>query len=102
MATSRLERKLRLVSDQHLDDSAGEMTLLDDARALAQQLRHALVDGTVTLAEANDCLEAAERVYGECVDSLERNVAVESGLTAFAQELRAVVRTTAMSEAVAA
>ena len=99
MATSRLERKLRLISDDHLDDSSIEMTLLDDARALTQQLRHALLDGTVTLAEADECLAAAERVYGECADSLERNVAVESGLTAFAQELRAVVRTTAMSEA---
>ena len=102
MATSRLERKLRLISDDHLDDSSIEMTLLDDARALAQQLRHALFDGTVTLSEADDCLAAAERVYGECVESLERNIGVESGLTAFAQELRTAMQATAMSEAVAA
>ena len=99
MATSRLERKLRLISDDHLDDSSIEMTLLDDARALAQQLRHALLNGTVTLAEADECLQAAERVYGECVDSLERNVAVESGLTAFAAELRQDVRAIAVPEA---
>ena len=99
MPTTRIEKHLRLVSDQHMDDSAGEIDLVDDALALVVVVRHALLDGTVTLAEATDCLAAAERVYGECVDSLERNVAVESGLTAFAQELRAVVRTTAMSEA---
>ena len=104
MATNLYQRKLRRISDVHLDDTAGEhdgreaaLVLLRDARHLVAQIRCALVDRRVTISEARDILAVAERVYGTAEGnsvawdtSLDLNIAVESGLTRLSHELAAL------------
>ena len=104
MAVSLYQRKLRRISDVHLDDTAGEqdgreaaLVLLRDARHLVAQIRCALTDRRMTISEASDILTVAERVYGTAdansvawAESLELNIAVESGLTRLSGELAAI------------
>ena len=104
MPVNLYQRKLRRISDVHLDDTSVEMesrevaaVLLQDACHLVTQIRGALLDRRVSVSEARDILECAERVYGTAEansvawdTSLELNVAVESGLTRLSHELAAI------------
>lgn len=84
---NKWQRKIRNVSDAHLDDTAIEIGLLDDARELVRQIRLSMADGQVTVAEMIGCMAVAMRVYGECEVSYQGNLAVESGLTLLAQDM---------------
>jgi len=91
MGTTRLERRLRQVSDEHMDDTAVEIQLTEAAQALGDALREALRDGVVTVPEAKAILASADLVCTLAQESYKRNVLVEQMLTALARELRTKV-----------
>lgn len=91
MGTTRLERRLRQVSDEHMEDTAVEIRLTEAAQALGDTLREALRDGVVTVPEAKAILVSADLVSTLAQESYKRNVLVEQMLTALARELRTKV-----------
>jgi uncharacterized membrane protein YebE (DUF533 family) len=97
-----LERELRRISDLHLDDTAQEMSAMERANELHNNavllvhiVRAALMDGVIEPAEAAEIVESAQAVCDRASsdvrawhESVQANIAVESGLTRLAQELR--------------
>jgi len=84
---NKQQRKLRSISDLHMDDTAIEMMLLEDLGALIHRIREAAADGEFTLDEAEDCLQAAIHVYGHGERSYQYNREVEARLGEFSREL---------------
>ena len=87
MATNRVQRRLRDISDEHCDDTAVEMDCVEAARHTYQVTRAALLDGMVTTSEAAEIVDSLTATVRLAEDSLRRNVAVEQQLTAFSRDL---------------
>ena len=87
VSTNRVQRQLRVISDDHCDDTAIEMGCIEAARHTYQLTRAALLDGMVTSSEAQEIVNAMLATIRLAEDSLQRNVAVERQLTAFSREL---------------
>ena len=87
MSTNRVQRQLRVISDDHCDDTAIEMDCVEAARHTYRVTRAALLDGMVTSSEAQEIVNATLATIRLAEDSLQRNVAVERQLTAFSAEL---------------
>lgn len=87
MATNRVQRRLREISDGHCDDTAVEMDCVESARHTYRVTRAALLDGMVTTSEAKEIVDSLTATIHLAEDSLRRNVAVEQQLTAFSRDL---------------
>ncbi len=87
MATNRVQRQLREISDEHMDDTAIELDCVEAAQHTYRVTRAALRDGMVTNSEALEIVAALDATIRLAEDSLRRNVAVEQQLTAFSHEL---------------
>ena len=90
MATNRVQRQLRGISDEHMDDTAIEQDCVEAAQYTYRVLRAALLDGMVTTSEAKEIVDSVAATVRLAEDSLARNVALEKQLTAFSRELAAV------------
>lgn len=88
MGITRTERELRRISDEHLDDTAVEMQLMDDMELFIRGIKQALLDRLITVQEAQEILESAVHLYILTTESYRRNVAVERMLTEFGKKLR--------------
>lgn len=87
---NKLQRQLRAISDERLDDTAVEITACDWARQALEVTTRALADGRVTAAEAEEML-AAQRAVIEANDlSLAYNVRQQPELDGFIARLAAV------------
>lgn len=87
MATNRVQRRLREISDSHLDDTCMEMDCVEAAHRTYQVTRAALLDGMVSTSEAKEIVDSLAVTVRLAEDSLRRNVAVEEQLTAFSRDL---------------
>jgi hypothetical protein len=87
MATNKVQRRLRDISDEHCDDTAVEMDCVEAARHTYRVTRAALLDGMVTTSEAKEIVDSLAATIRLAEDSLRRNVAVEQQLTAFSRDL---------------
>lgn len=87
MATNKVQRRLRDISDGHCDDTAVEMDCVEAARHTYRVTRAALLDGMVTTSEAKEIVDSLAATIRLAEDSLRRNVTVEQQLTAFSHEL---------------
>jgi hypothetical protein len=87
---NRLQRQLREISDERLDDTAVEMTACDWARQALEVTTRALADGRVSPAEAEEMV-AAQRAVIEANDlSLAYNVRQQPRLDGFIARMAAV------------
>ncbi len=87
MATNKLQRRLRRISNEHCDDTAVEMDCLEVSQHTYHTVQVALLDGVITANEANDIMNGLGKVIYLAEDSLRRNVIVEQQLTAFSHDL---------------
>ncbi len=61
MATNKVQRRLRDISDSHLDDTCIEEDCVEAARHTYRVTRAALLDGQITVGEAREIIAAQER-----------------------------------------
>ena len=87
MPANRAQRHVRAISNEHCDDTAIEMQLVDQAIETYAILRESLEDKWVTSAEARKLADALAATIHLANESLQRNVMVEQQLTALAQEM---------------
>lgn len=84
---NKLQRGLRAISDERMDDTAVEMDACEQARVALDITRRALLDGQITVGEAREIIAAQERVIAANDRSLEYNVRQQSALDAFIAHL---------------
>lgn len=79
---NKLQRQFRIVSDEHVEDTAVEMRACERAERTRGLTEAALADNLVTTSEALSILRAASATLADCEDSLQRNVGVQLALDA--------------------
>lgn len=84
---NKLQRELRVISDERLSDTAVEMDACEQARLALDITRRALLDGQITAGEAREIIAAQERVIATNDRSLEYNVRQQPELDAFIAHL---------------
>jgi hypothetical protein len=99
VSTNRYQRRIRDISDAHMDATALGMDAVEHTRTTLSMTRRALVAGLLNTSEAMELLAA----HVEAVRCSERSVAgsvtVERMLTAFSRELATLPPTTTARQA---
>lgn len=80
---NRLQRHLRALSDEHLDDTAIGLSACERARIALDITKRALIDGCITSSEALEILEAQKAVIEASDLSLACDVSQQPQLDEF-------------------
>ena len=84
---NRLQRQLREISDARMDDTAVEMAVCEQARAVVEITRRALRDGRIADRAARQIIAAQVAVIDASDRSLAYNVREQRTLDAFIDHL---------------
>lgn len=84
---NKLQKGLRAISDERMDDTAVEIDACEQARLALDITRRALLDGQITVGEAREIVAAQQAVVDASDRSLEYNIRQQPELDAFIAHL---------------